>query len=502
MEVRIHKMTDIETSFRMAYDYASVYSSCCKVKVGAMLHDESSGKRYFGANCGYTTEHRCILTGTCHKAEVSGIYDSTEATRHLCNAVHAECNLLDNMKSSKRINLNTSYVYVTRYPCENCARKLVSAGIKHVRYAGVQKISDEVQRIFDDACIDVVHYPMYDFENDHKKDWWTTELYNHAYEIVKDRKFPVTIPCYNRPSLPTLRNLGVANYTDDCNWDFLLIVRESQYEMYHEATKQYKYVQIITFPDEVINCAGAARRTMQKWLFSHGYKGTFQMDDDVEMLTYALPGIRKDGFAKTDYAQRVHSARVLAMWQIMSEYAFQNHDACITCGMPVGFSWKPEYCREYGSYRPLFGACTQVVCFNIPKLVKEGIFHRNNNLVGFDDIDFTLRVIESGNLMVGLPSIIYGVEALGGGEGNVIPFEKLQERFVTNQNKLKSLHGDKPYVSYRVKRNLDQVCISWQRARTFFIEHYGYSPDLVKYMFHDVWNNGELLKQAEANNYK
>lgn len=495
-------MDSIMNNFMMAYEYARVFSSCCKVKVGAVLHDESSNKRIFGANQGLTTETRCITSGECYKAKVSGIYESTEATRHLCHAVHAECNLLDRLSHSRKMNLDTSVLYVTRYPCESCAKRIAESGIKRIRYAGVQKISDTVSKILEDASIEVSHFPDLDFENSHKNEWWTTTLYNNAYEIVKDRKFPVTIPCYNRPSLPTLRNLGVANYTDDCNWDFLLIVRESQYEMYHEATKQYKYVQIVTFPDAVIDSAGAARRTMQKWLYSHGYKGTFQMDDDVEMITYALPGVRKDGFSKTTYATHVQSPRVLAMWQIMSEYAFDVDDACMTCGMPVGFSWKSEYCMSYGSYRPLFGACTQVVCFNIPKLCNEGLFHRNNRLVGFDDIDFTIRMIESGNLMVGFPSIVYGVEALGGGEGNVIPFEKLQERFINNQTKLRALHEDKPYVSYRVKRDLDQVCISWQRARKYLAENHGYDINRFTNMLQNVWDNGSLLNKARENSYK
>lgn len=34
--------------------------------------------------------------------------------------------------------------------------------------------------------------------------WWTDRMYKECYDIVKDRKFPVTIPGYNRPSLPTL----------------------------------------------------------------------------------------------------------------------------------------------------------------------------------------------------------------------------------------------------------------------------------------------------------
>jgi deoxycytidylate deaminase len=49
-----------------------------------------------------------------------------------------------------------SSIYVTRYPCEACARAIVAAGIKHVYYGRQQEISDETKLIFATAGVEVV----------------------------------------------------------------------------------------------------------------------------------------------------------------------------------------------------------------------------------------------------------------------------------------------------------------------------------------------------------
>lgn len=340
--------------------------------------------------------------------------------------------------------------------------------------------------------------------------WWTDRMYKECYDIVKDRKFPVTIPGYNRPSLPTLWNLRVNEYNEDCNWDFYVIVRESQREMYEEATKDFKYVTIKSFPDEIINNAGAVRRTTQKWLYSKGVKATFQMDDDVSSLSYTRAGLKEDGVPKSDYVNHsikrnpeFNSARVFAMWQVAMEKAMASDNVLISCGQQIAFSWKDDYCLSSKSYRLMRGPMTQVVCFNIEGLMNEKIFHNNNADVGFDDIDFTLRVIESGNRACCFPWLVYGCEALGGGNGDQVSEDKLKARFKSNQDKLKSIHDSKPYVSFRPKRNLDQVCIKWNSARKYCAELNGYDYDkFLNHSEYNIWQGGKLLDEARSFSYE
>lgn len=499
----------IKSYFDDAYEYARMFSTCIKVNVGSLFLD-SNMKTYHGANCNYDPNNeqgQCLVTGECYKAKVSGIYESTEETRHLCKAQHAEDMLLSWMNSvKKKFDRDNGILFVTRYPCLNCAKLIVESKIKNVYYAGRQEISEEVAKLFNDNNVHYEWFSEFDYEGDSVKDyeWWTDTLAKHAYDIVKDRKFPVTIPAYNRPSAPTLRNLGLINMTEDKNWEFILITRESQREMYLEATKQYKYVTIKSFPDEIINNAGAVRRETMKWLNSEGILGTFQMDDDVSMISYSHAGRKGDGYPKSAYVTGTNICDVLAMWQIASEKAFSIDNSLITCGQQVAFSWKVEYCRSNESYCRMCGPMTQVVCFNVKRLNELQLFHNNNADVGFDDIDFTLRVIESGNQTTCFPWLVYGCEALGGGEGNIVPKDILQARFTKNQNTLKSLHQTKPYVNFRVKRDLDQVCINWANSRKYYAEKHGLdkNSDFMMYPKFNIWNNGRLLEEAKEMKYE
>ena len=467
--------------FNDAYEYAIMFSEE-SIKIGALLIDQRGNKVYASNEKGLNP--------------IIDLFNKTKDRRQ------------------NKINYSESVIYVTdrlmddetkeflRYHEFKCVNYLMRGllGSEDSRY-----IKDK--EFFAEIGIPVCIRNRDVFINeDNYKEWWTNVLYDKAYDIVKDRKFPVTIPGYNRPGLPTLKMLKVAEYTEDLNWPFYVIVRESQYDMYVEATKQYKYVTIKSFPDKVIDNAGAVRRTTQKWLNSIGVKATFQMDDDVGYLGYSYAGRKDDGYPKAQYRRMkkdpFSSAKVLAMWQIAMEKAMALDDVVISCGQQIAFSWKDDYCRASESYRLMRGPMTQVVCFNIEKLCKEGIYHNNNAQVGFDDIDFTLRVIESGNKTCCFPWLVYGCEALGGGNGDSVSEEKLKERFKANQDKLKSLHQDKPYVSFRPKRGLDQVCIRWRNARKYLVDNFGYPESLIDKSSYDIWNEGELLKEAVKEEYK
>jgi len=495
----------IKDLFQKAYDYARMFTTCNKLPVGSLIIDEDS-TFYYGSNSNYSNsgEFNCQKLGECYKAKVTGIYESCEETRKYCKAIHSEINAIENMKYSLRKKFEskaaTAEIFVTRYPCVNCARNIVESGIKIVHYCGVQEISDEVKKIFDEANVLYTWYPEYDFEGDSVKDykWWTEEFADKAYDIVKDRKFPVTIPGYNRPALPTLWNLGVNKFTDEENWPFIIIVRESQKQMYEEATESMrKWVTIKAFPDEIINNAGAVRRTTQKWLNSEGVKATFQMDDDVQYLCYSSAGRKGDGYPKAQYVRgdKYKPCRALAMWQLAMEKAMREYNVFISCGQQIAFSWKEDYCWKESSMKMMCGPMTQVVCFNIEALCKEGIYHNNNADVGFDDIDFTIRVIQSGHTVCCFPWLVYGCEALGGGNGDKVSADKLRERFKKNQDTLKMNHSDKSFVSFRPKRGLDQCCLNFREARRYLNKNYDYPENMIRDNNVDIWEDGGILNE-------
>lgn len=140
--------------------HAKDNSTCKKLAVGSGFLD-SNGTLYVESN--RSSDFNCKNEGECYKAKVTGIYESVEWTRKYCKAIHAEINMI-NLLKSKGIDPSNGTLYVSRYPCENCARNCVEFGFKHIVYCGRQKISDEVNKIFKDADIEICWFPEIDYE--------------------------------------------------------------------------------------------------------------------------------------------------------------------------------------------------------------------------------------------------------------------------------------------------------------------------------------------------
>ena len=183
----------------------------------------------------------------------------------------------------------------------------------------------------------------------------------------------------------------------------------------------------------------------------------------------------------------VNSARVFAMWQLAMEESIKRDNVVISCGMPIAFCWKNEYCQQAQSYQLSRGAMTQVVCFNVEELTKSGIYHKHNPEVGFDDIDFTIRCLEAGKNVCCYPWLVEKCEPMG--QGAIVG--NLQERFIKNNNILKQNHGDKPsWVKFREKRELDQCCIYFPGVRKMQVEKGFWKNN--EYQF-NIYENGKLI---------
>ncbi len=74
--------------------------------------------------------------------------------------VHAEQNAIDNFRGDKK-ELENSTLYVTWFPCNECAKRIVQNGIKKVVYARMysdSKLVEATKRMFSYANIEVVEY--------------------------------------------------------------------------------------------------------------------------------------------------------------------------------------------------------------------------------------------------------------------------------------------------------------------------------------------------------
>lgn len=137
--------------------YASKASGCCKVAVGCVIvQDERIIS--FGAN--QSIMSNCKLYG-CYRQRRFGDDSKIHRNPEDCSAVHSEIDALANLHESAK----GATVYVTRYPCEGCAKALIAAGVSRVIYGGSAQISLITDKMFDNYDIRVFWVP--DWKEDH-----------------------------------------------------------------------------------------------------------------------------------------------------------------------------------------------------------------------------------------------------------------------------------------------------------------------------------------------
>lgn len=115
-------------------------STCDRLHVGCVIVKD---------NRIITTGYNGHIKGTPH---VSRIVDGHEQM-----TIHAETNAIADA-ASRGVPLNGSTAYVTHYPCINCTKNLISAGIKEIIYGedyNNNPIADELYQL---ASVKVTRY--------------------------------------------------------------------------------------------------------------------------------------------------------------------------------------------------------------------------------------------------------------------------------------------------------------------------------------------------------
>lgn len=136
----------------LAYHYAERMGGCKKVAVGSIIKS-SGGIISMGAN--RAIPDLCIGRG-CLRVEKYGDDSKSHRNPEDCRAIHSE---IDAITSAAQNGVSTegTTIYVTRYPCEACARAIIAAGIRTVIYGGTATISEQTQHMFDLYSIQCVH---------------------------------------------------------------------------------------------------------------------------------------------------------------------------------------------------------------------------------------------------------------------------------------------------------------------------------------------------------
>lgn len=136
----------------LADNYAKNNSTCKKTAVGCYIVHEGVYRTVASKGCN-NSKVSCKDAG-CLREESFGNNSKEHRTICRCYGNHAE---QDALRKLVGISKKGDSAFVTRYPCDECAKALINAGIKLVVYGREFPISDKAEQMFKDAGVEVVH---------------------------------------------------------------------------------------------------------------------------------------------------------------------------------------------------------------------------------------------------------------------------------------------------------------------------------------------------------
>lgn len=138
----------------MAYLYATHNSGCLKVAVGSAI---VKGERILSFGVNRAVPNLCKYRG-CLRMEKYGDDSKNHRNPEDCRAIHSEIDAICSA-ASDGISVKGASIFVTRYPCEGCAKAIVAAGIRFVYYGGTALISSQTAKIFEQYDVECIHVP-------------------------------------------------------------------------------------------------------------------------------------------------------------------------------------------------------------------------------------------------------------------------------------------------------------------------------------------------------
>ena len=299
-----------------------------------------------------------------------------------------------------------------------------------------------------------------------KTDFWTNRLYNEAYDIVKDRKFPIVIPSYNRPE-NTFCRWATKTFKPNETWPIYVVVRASQADQYRESKyiKGYNFIQVLPFEDSEIDDIGKVRKKIIEH-FSQTERCVFMLDDDNIKLSYTVPFQRDTGSKVSLSVKNIeNTARLFAMWQVAMEKAMEvRDDLLISTAMIAGFNWQDKFCDEEESIRFMSGPQVCTVCVNLDTFKKYNLNYKTIVGNGHEDLDLLIRALQAGCTTAEFRWLSYYNPGVG---TDLLNFESVEKRFTQQYQEMYDHYGDVDFVKWKHAKNgksLDNVGINWRKA--------------------------------------
>lgn len=153
------RLKPIEWYLDAADRFAVAHCGCKKVHVGCVLVNPKNGL-ILSSGVNRAIPNKC-KSEECMRIQKYGEASKDHRLPSDCRAIHSEVDAICRCA----VNTRGSYAYVTRYPCEACARALVAAGVRAVFYGRQQEISEEAKHIFASGNVRVHHINNWDRED-------------------------------------------------------------------------------------------------------------------------------------------------------------------------------------------------------------------------------------------------------------------------------------------------------------------------------------------------
>lgn len=139
----------------MAQVYANRLSGCKKVAVGSAIVNQ---EQVIALGANRAVPDLCKTHRGCLRVEKYGEDSKNHRNPEDCRAIHSEIDAICRAAAAGHPVAGSS-IFVTRYPCEGCAKAIIAAGIKRVYYGGTTRISPQTSAMFENFGVDCIYIP-------------------------------------------------------------------------------------------------------------------------------------------------------------------------------------------------------------------------------------------------------------------------------------------------------------------------------------------------------
>lgn len=208
---------------------------------------------------------------------------------------------------------------------------------------------------------------------------------------------PIVVPSMNKPNSKLFARLASVNMPK------FVFVRKEQWAMYNEnASFGWNVIALPSWVDDI----GSTRKAIMKWLWKHGYRWAFMLDDDIAYVGN-VNYIPEKGW-KWEYTGKdkiYFKTSVFRRWyQIAKKYNLSLSAPCHRFH---------DHNRHGNKILVNKAACIQCVLVNVHDILAAGNYRRMSEC-GNEDYSIQYFLMKSGKRCGMICNLLYDAPAIGG----------------------------------------------------------------------------------------